>query len=261
MTAAELSEEIERYVRPETFPLALRVMAEGEAVPERTRRPKADLGIQVSICQGVSMARRYGWTIAMAGEDLSCPIASVAFGFRGPPAFYAEGRLAEGMYAKDRAAALRTEASVPRAEVAGTLLVGPLRSARFEPEVVAVYGNSAQVMRMVAAALFETGGSITSEFSARSDCAEIVNRTRQTGRPQVILPCYGDLVFGQTQDHEMALTLPWADAESFARGLVGTHQGGVRYPIPHYLRYTADYPATYETVKSIWREEDEGKGG
>ena len=256
MTSAELSAAIEQYVRPETFPLAVRVLESGEELPERTRRPRADLGIQVSICQGVSMARRYGWTIAMAGEDLSCPIASVAFAFRKPPDFYAEGRLAEGMYAKDRDAALRTEASVARAELSGTVLVGPLRTARFEPEVVAVYGNSAQVMRMVAAALFETGGSITSEFSARADCAEIVNRTRQTGRPQVILPCYGDRVFGQTQDHEIAFTLPWVDADAFARGLAGTHQGGVRYPIPHYLRYTADYPETYETVKSIWREEE-----
>ncbi len=261
MTAAELGAAIEQYVRPDTFPLALRVLKDGEEPPERTRRPKADLGIQVSICQGVSMARRYGWTIAMAGEDLSCPIASVAFGFRKAPDFYARGGLAEGMYTKDQEAALRTEASVPRAEAPGTVLVGPLRAARFEPEVVAVYGNSAQVMRMVAAALFETGGSITSEFSARADCAEIVNRTRQTGKPQVILPCYGDRVFGQTQDHEMAFTLPWTDADAFARGLLGTHQGGVRYPIPHYLRYTADYPATYETVKAIWREEDErGEG-
>jgi uncharacterized protein (DUF169 family) len=192
----------------------------------------------------------------MAGEDLSCPIAAVAFAFRKAPPFYAAGRLAEGMYAKDPAGALRTEASVARAEVPGTVVVGPLRAARFEPQVVAVYGNSAQVMRMVAAALFETGGSLHSEFSARADCAEIVNRTRETGRPQVILPCYGDRVFGQTQDHEMAFTLPWSDADSFARGLDGTHQGGVRYPIPHYLRYTADYPASYETVKQIWREED-----
>lgn len=262
MTAGELGELIERYVRPETFPLGLRVLAPGEDVPERARRPKADLGVQVSICQGVSMARRYGWTIAMAGEDLSCPIASVAFGFRAAPPFYAAGRLAEGMYAKDGDGALRTEAVVPRAEAPGTVVVGPLRGARFEPEVVAVYGNAAQVMRMVAAALFETGGSLSSEFNARADCAEIVNRTRQTGKAQVILPCYGDRVFGQTQDHEMAFTLPWTDRESFARGLEGTHQGGVRYPIPHYLRYTADYPATYETVKAIWREEDErARGG
>ncbi len=261
MKPKDVSDAIDRYVRTETFPLALRVLGAGEGIPERARQPHRDLGIEVSICQGVSMARRYGWTIAMSGEDLSCPIAQVAFAFREAPAFYAEGNLAKGMYARDAGGARQTERVVARAETAGTVVVGPLARADFVPEVVAVYGNSAQVMRMVAAALFEKGGSITSEFSARADCAEIVNRTRQTGKPQVILPCYGDRVFGQTQDHEMAFTLPWDDVESFCAGLEGTHQGGVRYPIPNYLRYTADYPATYETVKEIWREEDAQKPG
>ncbi|MDA8345204.1 MAG: DUF169 domain-containing protein [Thermaerobacter sp.] len=263
MEPKELAQAIDRYVRPETFPLALRVLQREEEIPQKARLPHRDLGIQVSICQGISMARRYGWTIAMSGEDLSCPIAQVAFAFREAPPFYAEGNLAKGMYAKDADGARRTERVVARAEVAGTVVVAPLSRAEFVPEVVAVYGNSAQVMRMVAAALFDKGGSIISEFSARADCAEIVNRTRQTHKPQVILPCYGDRVFGQTQDHEMAFTFPWEDAESFRAGLEGTHQGGVRYPIPHYLRYTADYPATYETVKAIWREEDEegGAGG
>lgn len=257
---AVLSAAIDRYVRTETFPLAIRVVMDDAEIPEKARRPRRDLHIGVSICQGVSMARRYGWTIAMAGEDLSCPIALVAFAFREAPRFYAEGNLAKGMYTRDEEGARRTEAVVPRAEAPGTVLVAPLARASFEPEVVAVYGNSAQVMRMVAAALFETGGSIVSEFSARADCADIVNRTRQTGRPQVILPCYGDRVFGQTQDHEMAFTFPWKDAESFMAGLEGTHHGGVRYPVPHYLRYEADYPATYETVRDIWRSEDEVKG-
>lgn len=256
-TVQELAGAIDRYVRTETFPLAIRVAMDGSEVPEKARRPSRDMHIQVSVCQGVSMARRYGWTVAMSGEDLSCPIAQVAFAFRSPPPFYAEGNLARGMYAKDLEGARRTEAAVPRAEGPGTIVVAPLARATFEPEVVAVYGNSAQVMRMVAAALFESGGSITSEFSARADCADIVNRTRQTGRPQVILPCYGDRVFGQTQDHEMAFTFPWKDAEGFRIGLEGTHQGGVRYPIPHYLRYAANYPETYETVRDIWRQEDE----
>lgn len=256
----EVAVAIDRYVRTETFPLAIRLAMDESEIPTRARRPSRDMHIQVSICQGVSMARRYGWTVAMMGEDLSCPIAQVAFAFRKAPQFYDEGNLAKGMYTRDLEGARRTEAVVPRAEVAGTVVVAPLARASFEPEVVAVYGNSAQVMRMVAAALFETGGSIVSEFSARADCADIVNRTRQSGKPQVILPCYGDRVFGQTQDHEMAFTFPWKDADGFLAGLEGTHEGGVRYPIPHYLRYEANYPETYETVRETWRREDEKEG-
>ncbi len=246
----EAAQTIERYVRPDTFPLAVRIERDVSRIPEKARRPKRDLGASLSICQGVSIARRYGWTLAMSGEDLSCPIAQVAFGFEEPSLSYRKGTLAEGMYAKDHAAALATEAAVAGIDpdASGVVLIGPLARARFEPEVIVIYGNSAQVMVMVAAALWGKGGAITSQFSGRADCAEIINRTRQTGLAQVILPCYGDRVFGQTQDHEMAFSLPYDALEDFLSGLEGTSRGGVRYPIPHYLRYQAHYPATYEKV-------------
>ena len=107
-------------------------------------------------------------------------------------------------------------------------------------------------MRMVAAALFKTGGAITSTFSARADCADIIIKTKQTGQPQVILPCYGDRVFGQTQDDEMAFTVPYKQLDSFIEGLHGTQRGGVRYPIPQFLQYQAKYPATYNQLNEMW---------
>lgn len=260
MEGLEAAKTIERYIRPDTFPLGFRVLKDGEPVPDKARRPGA-MGFRVSICQGVSMARRYGWTVAMGGSDLSCPIAEVAFGFKPEVPYYREGHLASGMYVQDLALGARTEAEVPKTppSEAGTVLVAPLAKDAFDPEVVCVYGNSAQVMCMVAAALFHGGEAITSRFSARADCADIVNRTRQTGKPQVILPCYGDRVFGQTQDHEMAFTLPASDLERFVEGLEGCHRGGVRYPVPHYLRYQAEFPASYEKLWSLWDEGGEGE--
>jgi len=250
ISPSDAAQALDRYIRPDTFPLGIRVERDPSKIPEKARRPKRDMGVTLSICQGISIARRYGWTVAMAGEDLSCPIAQVAFGFEAPSPTYASGALAQGMYVEDFDAARRTEGAIPRTplEESGVVLAAPLARATFEPEIVVVYGNSAQVMVMVAAALYRTGGSITSEFSARADCAEIINRTRQTGEPQVILPCYGDRVFGQTQDHEMAFTLPGSRLEAFVAGLEGASKGGVRYPVPHFLRYQAHYPDKYNQV-------------
>ncbi len=253
MVAAEL----DSYVRTETFPLAIRIVRGDEPLPAKVRRPQRDLGLQVSICQGISMARRYGWTIAMGGEDLSCPIAQVAFGFAPAIPYYTEGNLAAGMYVETCGLGAETEHQVPRftAGEAGTVVVGPLTRANFTPQMVLVYGNSAQVMRLAAAALYKTGGSLTSHISARADCADIVIRTEQSQSPQVILPCYGDRVFGQTQDHEMAFTVPWARVPDLLAGLKGTHAGGVRYPIPHFLRYQAEFPATYQKLQELWARE------
>ncbi|MFT9847236.1 DUF169 domain-containing protein [Aneurinibacillus sp. REN35] len=252
-----MNQEIEKHVRPDTFPLAIRVLRPGEEIPPKAKRPLRDMQVQLSICQGITMSRRYGWTIAMGGEDLSCPIAKAAFHFEEPLPFYKEGNLAHGMYAETLACAKLTEDEVPSftKEESGTIVVGPLSRAAFEPDVIVVYGNSAQVMRMVAASLFRTGGAITSEFSARADCADIVIRTIQTDSPQVILPCYGDRVFGQTYDHEMAFSFPYRMSEDVMAGFAGTHKGGVRYPIPNFLQYQAKYPATYEKLNKMWEEE------
>jgi hypothetical protein len=29
----------------------------------------------------------------------------------------------------------------------------------------------------------------------------------------------------------------------------------VRYPVPSFLRYTGEYPETYERLKAMWKEE------
>lgn len=260
--AGELADALEEYLRVATFPVAVRFARPGGPLPPKTRRPWADMGVKITICQGISIARRYGWSVAVGGEDLSCPIAGVAFGFEEPIPFYAEGQLAAGMYVRDGEAGARTEAAVPKLALgeAETVWLAPLRRAAFEPQGVLVYGNSAQVMRLVTAALWRTGGSITSEFSGRADCADLAIAPVKSGRPQVILPCYGDRVFGQTQDDEMAFSFPFAMGGRIAEGLRETHKGGIRYPIPSYLRYTPGFPESYEKLKALWAEAKGGRG-
>ncbi|HEY3366579.1 MAG TPA: DUF169 domain-containing protein [Symbiobacteriaceae bacterium] len=253
---------LDQHLRTETFPLAIRVFRAGEPVPDKVRRPKRDLSIQVSICQGISLARRYGWTMGMGDEDLCCPIAQVAFGFRPEVPFYTEGNLAVGMYVEACGQGALTEQEIPKLTPAesGLVVAAPLARCNFEPETVLVYGNSAQVMRAAAAALWQTGGAISSTTTGRADCADIVIRTSRTGQPQVILPCYGDRVFGQTQDHEMAFTIPWSKVADLVEGLEGTSKGGVRYPIPNFLRYTPQFPQSYQKLQELWDQEKNGQG-
>lgn len=250
---------LDQHLRTDTPPLAIRVVRAGEALPAKVKRPKADLGIQVSICQGVSLARRYGWSMAMGSEDLICPIAQVAFGFKPAIPFYTDGNLAAGMYVETCAQGALSEQEVPRfaPEEAGIVVVAPLARCNFEPQTLLFYGNSAQVMRAATAALWKTGGALTSTTTGRADCADIVIRTAHEQRPQVILPCLGDRIFGQVQDHEMAFATPWSLVGDLLEGLEGTHKGGVRYPIPNFLRYTPQFPPTYQELQRLWDEEEQ----
>lgn len=254
---AALHEALARFIRPDTFPLGVRMLAPGEPVPEAVRVPSRDLGEKWIVCQSIGIARRYGWSIAVGKEDVICPLASAAFGFRRPSARLTAGEAALGMYCSEPEAAAALEASTWRFEPFRyeRLCVAPLSRLNFEPHVVVVYGNSAQVMRLVNAALQAGGGRIESSFGGRLDCAELVIQAMETGRPNVVLPCNGDRVFGMAQDTEMAFSFPASSAEQIVTGLEETHKGGVRYPIPVAMRATVTMPAKYQEILASLVEE------
>ena len=247
------------HVRPATFPVAVRLTFPGEALPPKTRRPARDLSVQVTICQGIAFSRRYGWVMAVGADDLSCPLAAAVFGFKPMLDYMATGHACYQMYTQSLEAGAATEAAVEMLPYRRfeTVLSAPLHRAAFEPDVVVVYGNAAQVMRLTVAALWREGGRLTSSFSGRIDCSDEIIVPLRSQKPEVILPCYGDRVFAQTQDHEMAFSFPWSWAERIVDGLEGTHHGGVRYPIPAYLRYTGQFPAHYEKMNELWASGEE----
>src|SRR5437773_6868731 len=110
-------------------------------------------------------------------------------------------------------------------------------------------------MRLTQAALWKRGGKLASAFGGRVVCADIIVTTMRTDRPQVILPCSGDRIFGQTQDHEMAFTIPWSQMEEIIEGLRGTHAGGIRYPITQFMEYEAKMPPRYMEANRVWGTE------
>ncbi|CAG0973570.1 hypothetical protein PLCT2_01493 [Planctomycetaceae bacterium] len=255
LTPAAVNEAIERHARPQTFVLGIKMCRTEADIPAKAKRAKKDLQIDSALCQGMSIARHFGWTFAVSRDDISCPIGATLFGFAPIVSHFECGNCCAGMYTKDAAAGAKTEGEAPKFKFGEyyAMVSGPLGRIDFEPDVVLVFGMPAQVMRLVTGALWESGGYIHSKFSGRTDCADEVIETMQSGKPQVILPCYGDRIFGQTQDHEMAFAFPWAFAQKLLDGLEGTHKGGVRYPIPQHLRYTGTFPPSYEKLREFWK--------
>jgi hypothetical protein len=78
---------------------------------------------------------------------------------------------------------------------------------------------------------------------------------------QVVLPCNGDRIFAQTQDDEMAFTIPAAKIDELIEGLEATHAGGIRYPIPSFLRYTGQFPEKYTQMNELWEELEKAHQG
>ncbi len=246
--------ELAFYIRPQTFPVAIRMLKADEPIPEKAKRPSRDFKKLSMNCQVIDMARRYGWMLALTREDHICSLGIAALGFDKPTHLHNSGTLCEGMYTETKEAGQRSEAAVDRFTPGeySCLLVAPLDRTTFEPHLVCIYANAAQVMRLTQAALWKRGGKLTSSFGGRIDCSEIIVTTMRTDRPQVVLPCSGDRIFGQTQDHEMAFTIPWSQMEEVIEGLRGTHAGGIRYPITQFMEYEAKMPPKYMDALRVW---------
>lgn len=249
-------QEIKTYIKPTTLPLAIKLLTSGEQIPEKTRRPQRDFKKRFSVCQTVGMSRRMGWTFALGNEDISCPLSQVSLGFERELPFFKEGNLCEGMYTNTKEAGRRTEAAVPKFKHGQYkyILIGPVARASYEPDIILIYGDSAQVMRLVHAALYEEGGTLTSNFMGRYDCADYTAGVIDSGKCQVILPCNGDRVFGFVQDFEMAFAIPYTQINKIINGLHGTHKGGVRYPIPFFMNWEATFPPKYVELEKLWKE-------
>ena len=260
MELKTLNDAFARHIRPATFPLAIRMMSADDSYPDRAKRPQADFHEQIAICQGFAMSRRYGWAVGMDKDDISCPLAKAIWGFEPMLDYFMSGMTCAGMYTETPAEGIITEMAVDKWETGQYqgVISAPIHRTEFEPHLILFYGNSAQVMRLVTARLWSTGGRLASSFSGRIDCADAVITTMKTDECQVILPCYGDRVFAQTEDGEMGFTIPVSKIEMIIAGLEGTHKGGVRYPVPSFLRYTGAYPESYMKMEELWAEGEDG---
>ena len=76
--------ELQTYIRPQTFPVAIRMLKPGEPIPERAKRPARDFKKLSMACQVIDMSRRYGWMIALTREDHICSLGITAIGFDKP---------------------------------------------------------------------------------------------------------------------------------------------------------------------------------
>ena len=253
----EAAQALNRLIRPLTFPVAVKLVKSVADFPEKARRPFKEMGFKTNICVGLTLTRKYGWTVGMTAEDNACPIAAYTYGWSESEP-QTKNDLMEFMkvmnyVSNDNAARTTMEAvasvKVNKGAYAGVVF-SPLERTKIEPDLVMVFCNAAQAMRLVHGATQETGISVQSLFSGRGGtCTEGILQTFKTGEPKVVLPGNGDRVWAMVQDNELAFTIPVSLLDSVIKGLEATHERGIRYPIPVVVRHEPTFPGQLREVK------------
>ena len=246
----DAAEFISNDLRLKTLPLAVKFLQNKADFPEKTRRPSMVLKKRVTICQGVTMARRYGWTVGLTQEDLICVPAMIAFGFSNAEnQANTLGRLfCEVGFTKDETAARSQAKTMTRLENSEyeALVIAPLLKGLLAPDTVVFYGNPAQIMRLVQALTYRERQRLSGSFGGKVECTEYLIAPFKSGLPRLVIPGMGDRIFSMTQDDEMVLSMPGKYIEGLIEGLrLAGKNIGARYPVTFYQNFQPEFPKPY----------------
>ena len=229
----DLDDILNKYLRLATFPVALKLLEDQNELNQIKFLKKPDK--KIALCQAFSYARNYGWTMGCTIEDNLCPLADIALGFEEPHGLFQEGGFFVGRYNETKEAAKKTAASMPYLPQGkySALVTGALNRVDFIPDLVLVWGNSAQIMRLIQGSLWKEGGRISMSTFCDGVCADSISKAILTGELQVAFPCLGDRRFGFAKDTDLVASIPFGIIGSSIEGVEKTHKAGTRYPIPY----------------------------
>jgi uncharacterized protein (DUF169 family) len=238
------SEIIRELLRLETRPVGVLLLESEDCLP---RRP---LPFKVNICQLISMARHQGRAASGVPGSMVCAIGAACTGLIDTPPQFLDGTAAVGRYTADAEAGRRFFANTFMLSGTGTRFaavhLAPLDSWEgAEPQVVVIYGNPAQMMRLVHACTYSSGEKVAADTVAEAAVCSAIGFAVSTGRPVLGLPCAGDRRFGGTQNHEMVFCTPSGLMEDLASALLDLSLQGPLYPVPPNVMWTPQMPVPY----------------
>jgi uncharacterized protein (DUF169 family) len=257
MDYKDAAAQMKEALRLRTEPFGVAFLKEASSLPDKTRRPSQVFGKRVTICQGVTMARVYGWPVGLTSDDLICIPGMLAFGFTPAtdPILELANLFCEVGFHREQGPALKDLEALPHfepREVAAIYLC-PLARLALPPDVIVVYGNAAQIARLVQAATFSLGQRIAGDFSGKVECATYLIGPYRRDQFLVSIPGLGDRIFSMTQDDELVFSFPGKNLESLLVGLRDAGSKiGARYPITVYQNFSPVFPPVYRELAKKW---------
>ncbi len=249
--------QLKEAMRLRTEPFGVAFLKEAAALPEKTRQPSKVFGKKVTICQGVTMARVYGWPVGLTKDDLLCIPGMLAFGFTPAtdPVLELGQLFCEVGFHQSLGPALKEVEAMPRfgPQEVEALYLCPLERLALDPDVVVVYGNPAQLMRLIQAASFSLGERVQGDFGGKVECSSYLIGPYRRGEIRVVIPGQGDRIFSMTQDDELVVAFPIKFLEGLLLGLKEAGRKiGARYPVTFYQNFSPVFPPAYAERAKKW---------
>jgi len=189
---------------------------------KKTRLDGFEMPSDRRYCQ-ILMGAREGRNLLLTVDNISCPAAAWALGFKEPPLKLSSGEMPAGMgIFASPAAAKNTLDSMPRLEMGKYQMVacGPLGQAPFEPDIVVLESAVEHLMWVALAQVFETGGRL--EFGTailQATCVDGTIIPFLTQKIHASLGCYGCREATNLAESECVVGFPIKDLENIVNSL------------------------------------------
>jgi dephospho-CoA kinase len=250
----KLVARIERLMRLKSFPVAFKMLEKKEQLEQIPfmRRPHR----KMTLCQLITLVRNFDWTVGAELEDFVSPMCASIVGLTDTPDIYKDGTFRSIVWVKTKEDGMKYEASIPRLPLGEyeAVAMAPLVYKPFEPDIVLIYANPAQMMLLINSLQFEDYEVMEFSCVGESSCSDAIARCYLTGKPSLTIPCYGERRYGHAQDEDLVMAIPAGMMEKALKGMEVLYRRGIRYPISYAgteQDLTTAFPMSYGGIEQM----------
>ena len=224
---------LERLMRLKSFPVAFKMLEDKKALSDIpfVRRVKN----KSTLCQMINLVRNFDWTVGADLDDFMSVVCSSIIGLSDTPDYMKDGTFRSMVWTKSREDAKKYEAAIPRLPTGKyeAVAMAPLVYNPFDPDIILVYANPAQIILLINALQFEDYEVMQFFCVGESSCSDVIARCYRDNKPSMSIPCYGERRYGHAQDDELVMAIPAAMFDKALGGLEALYRRGIRYPISY----------------------------
>ena len=245
---------MELLMRLKSFPVAFKMLENKEDLSQIPflRRPEN----KITMCQMITLVRNFDWTIGAELDDFLSPMCPSIIGMTDIPEALKDGTFRSIVWVQTKEDGKKYEDAIPRLPLGKyeAVAMAPLVYNPFDPDIVLIYANPAQMMLLINALQFEDYEVMQFFCVGESSCSDAIARCYLTGKPSLTIPCYGERRYGHAQDEDLVMAIPAGMMGKALRGLEVLYRRGIRYPISYAgaeSDVTKAFPAAYGGIEQL----------
>ena len=245
---------MELLMRLKSFPVAFKMLEKKEDLDNIPFLRRLDK--KLTLCQLITLVRNFDWTVGAEPSDFMAPTCPSIIGLSDLPEVYKDGTFRSIVWVKTREDGKKYEAAIPRIPLGKyeAVVLAPLVYNPFEPDIVLIYANPAQMMLLINSLQFENYEVMQFYCVGESSCSDAIARCYLTSKPSLTIPCYGERRYGHAQDEDLVMAIPADMMEKALRGMESLYRRGIRYPISYAgaeQDLTAAFPMSYGSLDQL----------